>query len=437
MQPSALPVASSTVPFWRTERHALDEHRSTAELPEECDVLIIGAGYAGITTAYNLVDEIEAPPSIVLLEARQACSGATGRNGGHLRPSPGAAVFDKYGVAAAVEVALFEIAHLQVIKDLVEMEKIDCELSFCRARHVITNPGILQGLKGMIEAMRESSQTIFENWHFVEGAAAEEISGVKGALAVFICDAGQLWPYKLLTHLLALAMANGVNLQTNTPVLSASKIIDEDGFWHFNTPRGTIKARKVVYTTNGFTSALLPEYAGVIFPVRAICSHIKIPKDEEAPKLLGSYCINYNQSWDYLIQREDQSIIAGGGGITFRDDYSQWRNNVNDNALIEPARHYFDNYMQRNFKDWEDSGAYVDKIWTGITGCTPDSLPHIGSLPNKSSQFVLAGFNGHGMPVIFLAAKGIAQMIKNGITFEETGMPHVFKTTQQRLDQKV
>ena len=74
---------SSTVPCWRTDLHELDSHRSTPDLPPECDILIIGAGYAGVSTAYHLLHDNPSPPSIVLLEARQACSGATSRNGEH------------------------------------------------------------------------------------------------------------------------------------------------------------------------------------------------------------------------------------------------------------------------------------------------------------------------------------------------------------------
>lgn len=77
-----LPVANATTPYWRTQLHSIDEHRSTEELPPECDVVIIGGGLSGVTTAYHLAALAGAEiPSIVMLEARQVCSGATGRNG--------------------------------------------------------------------------------------------------------------------------------------------------------------------------------------------------------------------------------------------------------------------------------------------------------------------------------------------------------------------
>jgi hypothetical protein len=75
------PVENATVPYWRSELHEIDSYRSTEELPEECDVVIIGAGLSGVSTAYWLLDDNPKPPSILLLEARQICSGATGRNG--------------------------------------------------------------------------------------------------------------------------------------------------------------------------------------------------------------------------------------------------------------------------------------------------------------------------------------------------------------------
>lgn len=78
------PVPNGMTSFWRTEPHPLDSHRSTEFLPEECDIVIVGAGYAGSSVAHHILSQTPVgvkPPSIMVLEARQACSGATGRNG--------------------------------------------------------------------------------------------------------------------------------------------------------------------------------------------------------------------------------------------------------------------------------------------------------------------------------------------------------------------
>lgn len=103
-------------------------------------------------------------------------------------------------------------------------------------------------------------------------------------------------------------------------------------------------------------------------------------------------------------------------------------------------------------------------------GYTSDSLPHIGVVPNvdvesfppspplsspptpstttapsnllsklgirsnrSGSKFITAGFNGHGMPVIFRATEALASMILHGKRFEETGLPGVYETTLDRL----
>lgn len=69
-------------------------------------------------------------------------------------------------------------------------------------------------------------------------------------------------------------------------------------------------------------------------------------------------------------------------------------------------------------------------------GYSTDSLPHIGVVPSKPNQYIVAGFTGHGMPQIFLSAKGIASMIVEGKAFEETAVPRIYKTTQTRLNSK-
>ena len=66
-------------------------------------------------------------------------------------------------------------------------------------------------------------------------------------------------------------------------------------------------------------------------------------------------------------------------------------------------------------------------------GYSSDGLPHVGTVPGRPNQFVLAGFTGHGMPQVFLSAKGIAAMLVEGKSYEETGVPRLYKTTKTRL----
>ncbi len=84
LQPSGLPVPNSTEPFWLSERSRLDRHRTTEDLPLSADIVIIGSGLSGSLLAYQL---LKAKPelNIVMLEAREVCSGATARNGGQVK----------------------------------------------------------------------------------------------------------------------------------------------------------------------------------------------------------------------------------------------------------------------------------------------------------------------------------------------------------------
>lgn len=75
--------------FWRTDLGNLDYHQSTTELPTCVDIAIIGAGYSAAAILTHILATTPAAdrPSILVLEARQLCSGATGRNGKPAAPT--------------------------------------------------------------------------------------------------------------------------------------------------------------------------------------------------------------------------------------------------------------------------------------------------------------------------------------------------------------
>ncbi|KAH8900450.1 DAO-domain-containing protein [Thozetella sp. PMI_491] len=441
MPPSKLPVANSTVSFWRSKPEAIDNHRSTPELPGTIDIAIIGAGYAGSSTAYHLLKGCEeretAAPSILILEARQACSGATGRNGGHLKPDPyngPGVVAEVYGPAAGAELAAFEAAHVPAVKKVVEEERVQCDFVLTRCCDVALSDLASKRMRDRYERMSQYGAPHMKDVFLTEGSEAEQHSGVKGALSCITYTAGSIWPYKFIVHLLRKAVEAGVNLQTHTPVTSVTAEADADGFFVVTTDRGSVKARKVVFATNGYTSSVLPEFSEKIVPVRGICSHIVSDKTP-SPLLSNSYILRWSPTrYEYLIPRLDGSIIVGGAREKYWHDLDLWYNNVEDDRLIESAKDHFDGYMQTYFHGWENSGAKTAKVWTGIMGYSSDGLPHVGPVPGRQNQFILAGFTGHGMPQVFLSAKGIAQMILDGAEFSKIGVPRIFEASKTRLE---
>ncbi|TGO68885.1 hypothetical protein BOTNAR_0018g00060 [Botryotinia narcissicola] len=393
----------SMEPFWHFEKHYLHDHRSTDILPisEIIDVVVIGAGYAGIATAYNLVKN--------------------------------------------------EIAHVQALKELILHEKIDCDFTLTRKCDVWNNPDAADDAKAIYDRLCLNPELSYmEDVHFTIGKDAEtmssilhifskycftnraQISGVKGAKVCSTYTAATLCPYKLITSLLASTLTTGsVNLQTNTPVILIKQ--SAGGYYLVETSRGILRAQKVVHANNAYVSSLLPEYAKNIISCKGICCNITVPKDATAPPIGYSYIVRTEDGIpNYLIPRPDGSIIVGGASATFRSHKDQWYNNVDDGKLIEATmkERYYEKFMQRTFRGWENSDAKIEGIWTGVMGFSFDSNPHIGLVPQNSDQFIIAGFNSH--------AKGLAEMLRTGKSFEEVHvpmpLPRLFKTTQDRID---
>ncbi|KAH6861523.1 hypothetical protein AA0118_g6596 [Alternaria tenuissima] len=431
------PVADAVPSYWRKQVGPIDNHRSTEHLPAQADVVIIGAGYAGASIVHHIIEECmrcDRPiPSILILEAREACSGATGRNGGHLKPDPlsrAASVLETHGKAVAEHVATFEARQVDAIKELVRREHCDCDFEETRVTDVCFYEAGRDKIRADIAKIAKADISTAKGIKFTSGSEAEEVSGVWGAKSCHTYNAARLWPYRLVAHLLEKAVSMGVNLQTNTPVSSVSAADESTkDRWVVNTSRGSVETSTLVYATNGYTSALVPEMKEKVVPVRGIVARLA---GENAPKMTDSYMMRFSDyEYDYMIPRPDGSIVVGGGRRDYYKDLDEWFDVSDDSRLMDGARNYFDGYMQRHFRGWENSDVRTEDVWTGIMGYSNDGFPYVGPICGKPGQYMCAGFSGHGMPQIFFCAKAVASMVITGDA-DDVDLPVPYRITRSR-----
>lgn len=281
---------------------------------------------------------------------------------------------DKFGTAAADQLARFVLAQIKALKEVIEKEAIDCEFELRRSYDVFKSESEAARLEVKWKGYLAKDCEWTSNVHWIGSKFAERLTSIKGAKGAFSVPACSLWPYKFVTGLLERAVSRnpGLNLQTETPVLSVET--KEDGSTIVHTRRGSVRAKKVIFATNAYSAALLPEYRGVITPYKGTATHLAAEDGWEPvfPHLSHTYNIDFglepgNETVDYLNPRPDGGIVVGGGNWIFRQQRELWYNTVDDSTLIGPIikSNYFGGYMQRTFKGWQDSGTGVESIWTG------------------------------------------------------------------------
>ncbi|WVO24383.1 uncharacterized protein IAS62_005749 [Cryptococcus decagattii] len=414
-------------------------HRTTEELPKEAEVVIIGSGISGSLCALSLLQNPDPPKSIVILEARELCSGATGRNAGHCKPDQWRG-FTKYQKRHNSEQALKILKNEQDTWESMAAYVKKHKLDVCMTDEVAETAA--KTFSDYFEAGGDVSKI-----EVTTGSKeAEEISRLKGARAVYAWDASTLHPWKLgeSPYQLADALDLGLNLQTWTPATSISGSAHQ---WTVHTDRGSITTSKVVHTTNAYAGFLLPEVKGAIHPTPHMCDKVIPPTSYSGTNSLqNSYAVIYPAGLYSINPRlnADGAVLFGGSAPNQQRllDYvaEDPENRQTDDSLtnFEPVTEAVRKLGREGFewdfpKGTKGTEARYDYSWSGIIGRSADDVPFIGAVPDKPGQWMSCGHNGHGMARIFTAAPALAKMVQ-GATWAEAGLPECFEITKERLE---
>lgn len=230
--PVTLPGPNPTTSYWQDPPDAeLADYVSSSSLPEIADVVIIGSGITGSSIAWNLLQNSN-HGRILLLEARQTCSGATGRNGGHTKAASYRSFLSnaaELGTTEAVKIARLEYANILSVHKFAKEHEIECDSWQGDTVDVVYDQAQWDEAHTAIEAMREampSDQDLktVSRYRFWTKEEAREHWGVKGVefVGAVSYEAGSLSAYKFVVGLLKLCLPLGLQLYTNTPAASIS-----------------------------------------------------------------------------------------------------------------------------------------------------------------------------------------------------------------------
>jgi glycine/D-amino acid oxidase-like deaminating enzyme len=286
---TGLPSEKWSSSFWHSEpSKVLLGHRTTSSLPKQADVVIVGSGISGTSAAWHLLKESKKdhPLSVVMLEAREACWGATGRNGGHCLPLV-------YKHPANPAIGQFEIKNLHALEALIQKLQIDCEFVTQPAVRGIYSEADLEQSRKALAILQQADPALASHTRFVTDPAELNTLRVPTALGAIETDlAARMWPYKFVAHLLEQLVATATdttdisfNLQTSTPVTSlrqGSEVglsIGGNKLWELATARGTIVTPRVILATNANTPFLVPEFEELIVPCRGQMTALIPPLD--------------------------------------------------------------------------------------------------------------------------------------------------------------
>ncbi|KIJ08161.1 hypothetical protein PAXINDRAFT_89294 [Paxillus involutus ATCC 200175] len=467
-----LPVDNPSRSFWMYPPSPIAQHCAT--LPEYADFVVIGSGITGTSVAKAVLDHCHAEghaPKLVMLEARDACSGATGRNGGHISPPlyhDYITLKEDHGDDIAQKMIKFRLAHLHELRRVAEEEGVLEESQWREVETVDVFYNQAQFDKAKVKVQRYQQDLPFESSHhrvYESAEAIQKYSLAHDAAGCIASSAGAMHPYNLVTGILSkllMRYSDNFFLCTNTPCTTISGPSSSEPLYTVVTPKGTVRTPHVIHATNGWSSHLLEPMRGKIIPFRGNMTIQRPGQSIPSETVQRSFVFYATEvGFDYLTQlpHGEREFILGGGFTQEGQDGFEAMGNTDDSTHNKHVGAHLGGVLPRYFGEdnWGAEGQPVDEsgresdvgwskgrvkaVWSGILGISVDLLPWVGRLPPSISgrsatpnapknpgshsintkdkvfvcappgEWIAAGYSGEGMVHAWMSGKALAEMV--------------------------
>jgi glycine/D-amino acid oxidase-like deaminating enzyme len=383
-----MPHPISVMPLW-VERTAMPAP-SAQMLPGRVDVLVIGAGYTGLSAARETA---AAGRSTLLLDAGAVGTGCSSRNGGQVAYSikPSFEMLKaKFGADLGFRICregLDAVAHLRSLGE----QEIDCGW---RADGCFFGAHTARHFKRMARDAENQPRGLEQRISVLSRAEqhGEIASDFYHGGCVYHDDAS-VDPARLLLALLRRALDSGALLVDHCPVSAIQST--PDGFEAL-TPRGIVHARQVLLATNGYSGPLSPWHRRRIIPIGSYQIATEPLGADRVRSLIprGRNIVDSRRVVVYFRPSPDGERLVFGGRASLAEK--------NPLACVPALRRM----MERIFPQLQS--VRLSHAWLGWVAYTFDTLPHLG---RHDGIYYCMGYCGQGVPLAPYFGKRIGQQM--------------------------
>ena len=375
--------ADPGTPYWWA---ALQDTPADDTLPANCDVLVIGGGYSGLSAAIAAHD---CGASVAVVDAAEPGRGASTRNGGMFGAHPRlswAAMAKMFGPNVADAIFAEAKPALEWAKSLIADENIDCDLQQTGRVQLAWTPKQFEGQRTLAKTVANKSDVAVR---LVErDALGREIETGRYFGGVVFPEHCGLHPAKYHQGLWNAVARRGIPLTAQAEVTALDRV--GQGFVA-KTAKGDISADKVILCTNGYTTANFRWHVSRVFPLPSYL----IATEELPANLIGHLApgrrmmVETRARHSYFRVSPDGKRILWGGRASMRNL-----------SVAEAARRLHETMVGV----WPElTETKISHAWWGNTGYSFTHTPHVGE--DRGLHYAM-GFSGSGTVMApYLGAK--------------------------------
>lgn len=365
------------------------------ELPKSVDVVVMGAGYVGLSAALTLA---RGGRDVLVCEMGAVSNGGASRNQGQM-----GAVFkrsfsqltDSYGRAKAVAIMKSGRAAIEFTQNLIEREQIACDLerngrfvAAYRREDYEAMARELEILKREIgfagDMVPRAEQTKYIGSDFYFGGQLRHIDAT-------------IQPAKYHQGLIDRALSARARIAEHTPVTG---LVRDGDLFQVTTPRGSFTARDVFIATNAYTGPVTPDLRRRVIPLGAYAIATESLPPERIRQIMPKPRALHDTRkliFGLRLAPGHDRILFGGRASLAETDPSRTAPRLHRRLLqLFPAL----------------EGVRVTHTWHGFVAFTFQFLPHIG-VRKDGAHFVL-GCCGSGIAIGTHLGHTVALRILNG-----------------------